>query len=715
MQRWSFALLVVASCVGNPVDTSPHLDEPGSGGGKGDDLTELPAELAVTCDVVVAGGSTAALAAALTAAREGADTCLLEPTDWIGGQITAGGVPAIDFAWHRVGGLDVGAIAKARANLPREFDDWMRAVGNPGACWVSKNCFRPDAFHDDVLAPAAAAEPRLHVYLNTVVADARRTGRRIDSLTAVRRALRPGQSVGFLSDELADWYDPADSAQYAKDTIRFYGDVFIDATELGDVLVLADAPYMQGVETVDGSPEAFDDTCGQATVFPLVVRYETGPRSEPPNPFPVDHPSFYDLGSFTWDRVWTYRRILDGPHTSGNYNDFSLQNWNPGNDYAFGYLLASKAEAAAQRGHWRGGVDLASLAGAERHAYGYYYWYKAREPNGRSSYLTLDREMLGSATGLSKFPYVRDTRRSVGLEGFVLSSGHLRGEASDLTGTRFADRIAIGAYAMDVHPLRTCSLPGYALGGGSEPLPFYLPLRAHTNRDVDNLLVAGKTMAQSFIANAATRLQPIEWSSGIGAGASAAHMVARGYSATAELLGDLPALQARIRDHAPLEWTIGGLTYPRSGEVLPPIAERIYCPEPAEFDEGYGFCVSGEHAFGPFTHAMTLRCEEFGGGPACTALREVTVAGRTLYLPRWSKTFAHAIRGDGDCPRGASRDPEYLGHCTERYWSGSEWVHDVYGPFGQRLVEECVAFGGGDACYTHRWSAPFFRALAGRL
>ena len=50
------------------------------------------------CDVIVAGGTTAALATALTAAREGARTCLLEPTDWPGGQLTASGVPAIDYA-----------------------------------------------------------------------------------------------------------------------------------------------------------------------------------------------------------------------------------------------------------------------------------------------------------------------------------------------------------------------------------------------------------------------------------------------------------------------------------------------------------------------------------------------------------------------------------------------------------------------------------------
>ena len=50
-------------------------------------------------DVVIAGGSTAAFAAAIAAAESGARTALIEPTDWVGGQLTSSGVPAVDEAW----------------------------------------------------------------------------------------------------------------------------------------------------------------------------------------------------------------------------------------------------------------------------------------------------------------------------------------------------------------------------------------------------------------------------------------------------------------------------------------------------------------------------------------------------------------------------------------------------------------------------------------
>ena len=52
------------------------------------------------CDVVIVGGSTSGLAAAVTAAKEGAVTCLLEPTDMPGGQMTANGIPALDFNYE---------------------------------------------------------------------------------------------------------------------------------------------------------------------------------------------------------------------------------------------------------------------------------------------------------------------------------------------------------------------------------------------------------------------------------------------------------------------------------------------------------------------------------------------------------------------------------------------------------------------------------------
>eukprot|EP01047_Picozoa_sp_COSAG01_P063606 COSAG01_NODE_8270_length_2848_cov_8.133503_3_plen_76_part_00 len=48
--------------------------------------------MTISCDIVIAGGSTASLAAAITAAEAAPElhVCFTDPTDWPGGQMTAG-------------------------------------------------------------------------------------------------------------------------------------------------------------------------------------------------------------------------------------------------------------------------------------------------------------------------------------------------------------------------------------------------------------------------------------------------------------------------------------------------------------------------------------------------------------------------------------------------------------------------------------------------
>ena len=54
----------------------------------------------VRCDILVVGGGTGGVAAALAAARRGRNVHLIEETDWIGGQLTAQGVSALDEHEH---------------------------------------------------------------------------------------------------------------------------------------------------------------------------------------------------------------------------------------------------------------------------------------------------------------------------------------------------------------------------------------------------------------------------------------------------------------------------------------------------------------------------------------------------------------------------------------------------------------------------------------
>lgn len=522
------------------------------------------------CDVIVAGGSTAALAAALSSAREQKVTCLIEPTDWPGGQMTASGVSAIDFSHITSNGVQLGRESQRPENLESTFYKWMTGIpGNPGACWVSDKCYEPSPFIEKMIRPAINAEPYLRVFLNTVVKSVATKERQIVSISTITRT--PVKGTGYeryLSDDIADWYSPRDSNNFIKTPLNFGGrdgkmPIFIDATEFGDVLVLAGSPWLQGTEDADGALSG-NDTCGQAIVYPIAAVLNAEPVSEGPNPFPVDYPDFYNFKTtsrtFGWDEIWTYRRLRGALNTGPSAGDISMQNWNPGNDFPFGYLFLNKAQTLAQRENWTGGVDIGVLKAAERHSVGWYYYFKSKASENTRKRVARAWNVFGTGTGLSKMPYLRDTRRSVGLNDFVLKFTDLAAsEPKDVTGEQFADRVGIGSYVADFHGLNTCKLPNYM--NKSNTLPFFIPFRALTNKAFDNLLVAGKTMAQSFHANAATRLHPIEWHSGIAAGVAAAHM--NEFQISSELaLKNIADIQTKISKYQPINWTLGTRVYP---------------------------------------------------------------------------------------------------------------------------------------------------------
>jgi hypothetical protein len=154
-------------------------------------------------------------------------------------------------------------------------------------------------------------------------------------------------------------------------------------------------------------------------------------------------------------------------------------------------------------------------------------------------------------------PYLRDTRRSIGIGGFIVQQKAQVGQGSSKrVAEHFNDSVAFGNYPSDDHSIKTCTPPSYM--AGATTAPFYVPFRALTHRDAGNLLVAGKTMAQSFFYNSASRLHPCEWSTGVAAGAAAVLMTRRSYN-TATMLAHIPELQTLLNGSKvgqPLVWAI---------------------------------------------------------------------------------------------------------------------------------------------------------------
>ncbi|KAH3871387.1 hypothetical protein DPMN_034587 [Dreissena polymorpha] len=535
-------------------------------------------DMAYTCDVIIAGGSTAALGAALSAARADANlvVCLTEPSDWLGGQLTSSAVSAIDF----------GTLNRNWWFQSTTFQAMINSLGsNHGACWVSTVCYLPK----DILVwinDNVARLPNLKVFYNTVVKSVTTDNDTVSSVYAIQRSSKDGidQWGRLLSDTIRDWYSPADSAMFTKSVITLQRSnggtpVIIDASEFGDVLALGKTGYRQGVEYPTENSSATNERCGQRFTIPFYMNYNHVRLNDTT---PLQSHGVYSMGTSPWGNIWSYRRSKSMPGLvfhQAHIGEIANQNWGTGNDFLDSYILLSESETTGQLSNWMGGIDVSVLLLGEARAYGWYHFYK-NQSGSIKEYLGLDTlHSAGTQTGLAKLPYIRDTRRSVGLDGFVLkksdmdtpvcSSPNISQVSPNVNphalnckqyATRFPDSVAIGNYLADIHGVANCAWPSYI--NNYKTLPFHVPFRALTNQRYSNLLVAGKTMSQTFMANAATRTHPTEFATGEAAGMAASLMVNNGYSSR-DMLANIDSLQKELRKFMPLYWDeprVGQLT-----------------------------------------------------------------------------------------------------------------------------------------------------------
>jgi hypothetical protein len=465
------------------------------------------------CDVLIAGGALSSLSAAIAAAETFPDlhVCLTEPTDWPGGQFTVGGVSAPDY----------GVLNRYPENLPSSFNDLIAASATPRLnyrCWVSTVCLVPNVIFENYVQPTVNALPNLTLLQRTVVKKvAVSSDNRVSSVTVVSRTpVSPSSEWSRLfSEEAEDWYSPTPSQHYGKVVTEISAKVFVDATEFGDVLALlvpvAGITVSTGVERPTEDSTTADSNCGQATTyvhFMDVLADNAVDVGAWVPPLGESYGGAWNLVQGDWNRTWSYRRAECGSGCPGNFHDVHVGDksqinfGNGGNDFVVDYMFLPDDELDFS--NWSGGLNTSALAMAEQRAYASFHFLVDSAPAAIKPKLAADRGATGTLHGLSKLPYLRDTRRSFGIGGFRLSYTDLisNDDGSNL-GYHFEDTVALTNYASDIHPLEGCSYPAYVFP--TVTCPSYIPLRALTVDKVPNLLVAGKTMSQTFHANAATR------------------------------------------------------------------------------------------------------------------------------------------------------------------------------------------------------------------
>ncbi|MEZ5396873.1 MAG: FAD-dependent oxidoreductase [Bryobacterales bacterium] len=474
----------------------------------------------IHCDILVAGAGTGGFAAALRAAERGHTVCLTEETDWIGGQITAGGVSALDenryieFAGGTRSYYEMreGIRSYYKDNYPLTPEARAREDLNPGACYVSPLCFEPKAglaVLDRMLAPH---RDKIQLLLRTVVF----------SLDVKEGRIQSALAYQFEEDQV----------------VRIVPRFVLDATETGDLLPLAGVPYVAGSEARadTGEPHAAveaNPACVQSFTYPFAI--DVHPEADNRIPKPPEYEKFRDgqpfafrlfyQTDFGWRGYFQYKMFGEDPPIPNNQSPGSFFNWRR--------LLAEKnftgPEAPGDLAliNWprqdyhsesildRTPLDQARiLQQAKRVSLAFLYWLQtdlARDDGDGTGYpeLRLRKDVMDTEDGLSKTPYFREARRIVPKSDRVAEQDIVSEYQPGLRARRFQDSVGTGFYMVDIHP---CG--ANERGRMMMPRPFQIPMRALMPQKVTNLLSAGKNIGVTHVTNGAFRLHPVEWNVG---------------------------------------------------------------------------------------------------------------------------------------------------------------------------------------------------------
>lgn len=417
------------------------------------------------CEVLVVGGGTAGSAAAITAARAGADTLVVEQYGALGGTMALALVTPM-MANHLDGqnlsrGLNLEILERAAALDPPpsgRLDDarWFNPMALPFVL-------------DDLLTEAGG-----RVLFDTRVSEA---------------IVDPSQTPPRVRGIVAENKDGRS---------RIEAELVIDASGDADVALLAGVPMQRGDDDGRNQPMSLRFNLG-AVDFERVTAY-FAERGCPTGTPPLISVGFHEASdSAIGDLVAA--AVAEGtlePGDLGYFQFFSMLG-RPG-ELAFNCprLAGFRADSAADR-------SRAWIVG-RRKIRRITTFLQRHVPGFEASYLVLVASLLG----------VRESRRIVGE--YVLS------EDDWLACRKFDDGIGRNRYPIDIHnPSGTGTVLRHMAEGEWHDIPY----RSLIPLGVEGLLVAGRCLSASFAAQASVRVEANCRSMGQAAG-EAAVMATRG-------------------------------------------------------------------------------------------------------------------------------------------------------------------------------------------
>ena len=379
----------------------------------------------LSADLVICGGGLGGCAAAFAALRNNLTVILTEETDWIGGQMVQQGVPPDEHQWIETKGCTRlyrdfrNAIRQYyRTNYPLSDGAKADKYLNPGNGSVSKLCFEPKvalAVLLEMLEPYRRKK-KLILLTGFKIVSADSSGNKISALKAIKQSLNK--------------------------TIILNAPYFIDSTELGDLLPLTNTKFITGTESRNEThelhaPETGNPENNQAFTYCFAIDYLPGenhiiekpheydfwrnykPAIKPPWPgklldFHYSNPSNLQPKALGFDptgadtspllNLWNYRRIIDKNNFKGKFpGDITIVNW-PQNDFLEGNIISPDPDSFKKYTESAKQLSLSLL-----------YWLQTEAPRSDEGSgwpgLRLRKDIMETADGLAKYPYIRESRR----------------------------------------------------------------------------------------------------------------------------------------------------------------------------------------------------------------------------------------------------------------------------------------------------------------
>ncbi|HTV73227.1 MAG TPA: FAD-dependent oxidoreductase [Candidatus Acidoferrales bacterium] len=469
-----------------------------------------------THDIVIVGGSLGGVAAALRAGAAGCSVCLLEPTDWLGGQFSAQGVTRPDenrfieavgsTASYRDFRHEVRAFYRNNYNLSESGA--AQPTLDPGGSFPGFSC-EPRVAHN-VLLQKLQALPTVHVRLNARVSGASVQNNAVQSLTVTG-------PDGTQTDY---------AAKYP-----------LDATDLGELLTITGIEHTLGAEARSQTneplapPQARPDWIQPITMVVALERRPAGENHLIAQPAGYDQlkeeqnysikDGYISTVFASGKDLWSYRRYIDASNFDDPSfpNDLSMLNMGS-NDYQAATIPTGSPQQ-----------DAAVIARARLASLGYVYWLQTECPRDDGSglgypELMVRTDQFGTADGTSAQPYIRESRRIVAQYTVVQQDLDQAFNAGPRA-KNYYDSCGIGLYGgLDIHGLAGVGM----LQNFISIKPFEIPLRSLIPIRVTNVLPACKNIGTTHITNGAYRLHPVEWNVGEASGALAAFAIANNVS-----------------------------------------------------------------------------------------------------------------------------------------------------------------------------------------